>query len=232
MKITFLGTAHGMPNPGRNRQSFLIEAGDYAYLFDAGAPVLDLLAEQTEVFSKIKAIFISHSHNDHIDGLPNLMQSGLLKNISLFLPETDLVKQYKDAYGFPTYRIMSGEIYDDGVLQVTAVPTYHLPSDNKTPCSFGFSINADEKKVHITGDLDGAMLDFPSDACSKGLNLLITECAHLTVDSLFEKLTEYKLDNVAVVHVYPNERYEQLNELIDKTDYKLILPNDGDVVEL
>ena len=38
MKIKFLGTSHGVPMPGRYYQSFLIEAGENAYLVDAELP--------------------------------------------------------------------------------------------------------------------------------------------------------------------------------------------------
>ena len=43
MKIKFLGTSYGAPSKDRHQQSFLIEENEDLYIFDTGAPVLDIL---------------------------------------------------------------------------------------------------------------------------------------------------------------------------------------------
>lgn len=74
MKLTFLGTCSGTePWPGRRHCSFILEHRQGVYWFDAGEGCsytahlagVDLLAT--------RAIFISHAHFDHVDGLANLL---------------------------------------------------------------------------------------------------------------------------------------------------------------
>ena len=43
MKITFLGTSHGVPAKDRFCSSIMLESGGSFYFIDAGAPVMDLL---------------------------------------------------------------------------------------------------------------------------------------------------------------------------------------------
>jgi len=47
MKIKFLGTSFGAPSKGRHQQSILLETDSgNSYLFDAGAPVLDVILKE------------------------------------------------------------------------------------------------------------------------------------------------------------------------------------------
>ena len=74
MKIRFLGTSYGAPAPGRHQQNLLLETeSGRDYLVDAGAPVLDILAGEGYDFSRLKAIFITHLHGDHMNGLADIL---------------------------------------------------------------------------------------------------------------------------------------------------------------
>lgn len=225
MKITFLGTAHGMPNPERNRQSILIELGGAAYLFDAGAPVLPLLQNRNYDLSKIKVIFISHSHGDHISNLPNLITSEQV-HANVFLPEENLVLRYEKDYHVQASLIQKGRLYHDEHCTVTAFSTTHLTDDFGNSLSNGFLIEAEGKKVHITGDYN--IKDFPHYAYDTPIDLLISECAHFAPDALFSECAKCQLGAVAILHVYPAERYDLLSKQQSLLPYPLLLPNDGD----
>ena len=69
MKITFLGTSHGITEKDRFTSSTLISVAGKNYLVDAGAPIMKLLQEQDVGFDTLGGIFITHSHPDHYMGL-------------------------------------------------------------------------------------------------------------------------------------------------------------------
>ena len=73
MKIKFLGTSYGAPSKDRHQQSFLIEENEDLYIFDTGAPVLDILIKCGYDLSKIRAVFISHIHGDHLNGIFDML---------------------------------------------------------------------------------------------------------------------------------------------------------------
>jgi len=82
-KIIFLGTGAGMPTIERNVSSlavFLNDGGDF-WLFDCGEGTQQQLFRAGLKLSKLKAIFISHLHGDHIFGLTGLLASRGLKGI-------------------------------------------------------------------------------------------------------------------------------------------------------
>ena len=60
MKITFLGTSHGVVEKNRHRSSAMIEVGNAIYLIDAGAPVVDELINHDKKIQDVKAIFTTH----------------------------------------------------------------------------------------------------------------------------------------------------------------------------
>ena len=61
MKLIFLGTGYAIPKPGRNAPCTVLECGGQLYLLDAGAPVLELLAERGQTPEQIRAVFTTHS---------------------------------------------------------------------------------------------------------------------------------------------------------------------------
>lgn len=76
-----------------------METNEKACLIDTGAPVLDILVNESYDLTKIKAIFITRLHGDHMNGLfdiPNLADFYKM-NLSVNLPEQrgiDLFENY------------------------------------------------------------------------------------------------------------------------------------------
>ena len=52
MKITFLGTSHGIPEADRVLSSAMIEVGDNIYLVDAGAPITEKMISIKKIMSR------------------------------------------------------------------------------------------------------------------------------------------------------------------------------------
>lgn len=78
MRITTLGTSHGDHTYCRFNSSTLVEISQSLYLIDAGAPANALMIRAEKDFHKLKAIFMTHMHEDHAGGLEGIIKS-LLK---------------------------------------------------------------------------------------------------------------------------------------------------------
>tara|TARA_Y100001970_G_C14253435_1_gene873432 strand:- start:3700 stop:4656 length:957 start_codon:yes stop_codon:yes gene_type:complete len=77
VEITFLGTSSGVPTKSRNVSSLALRFSQSSdlWLFDCGEGTQHQLLKSKLKFSKLKKIFISHMHGDHIYGLPGLLAS-------------------------------------------------------------------------------------------------------------------------------------------------------------
>ena len=219
MKITFLGTSHGVPGEDRYCQSMLIEENDAGYLIDAGAPVIDILIRRNYPLSKIKSVFITHVHGDHINGLISLLDlaNWYYKDMCLdvFLPENraieligeflELSHNYKPLSERIKFRFYDeGEIYYDNNIKIEAFGTNHLTEYNKP--TYGFVINSKDKKICVSGDLHRTLTDFPKLSDKEPADLFIVECAHFEPDKLVEKFLCCNAKQFAPVHVYPLDK--------------------------
>ena len=114
MKLTFLGTSHGVPAADRYCQSILAQTENGGYIIDAGAPVFDCLLRQNVDINKIRAVFITHMHGDHVDCLFGLIGIACWyytdMRFDVFLPEQkgiDAVTAFLEATrGIPPFSPM------------------------------------------------------------------------------------------------------------------------------
>ena len=78
MELQFLGTGAGVPAKMRNVSSIalkLLDERNEIWLFDCGEATQQQILNTTIRPGKIKKIFITHLHGDHIFGLPGLLTS-------------------------------------------------------------------------------------------------------------------------------------------------------------
>ena len=238
MKITFLGTSHGDPTVDRYNASFLLEAGEAAYLFDCGSPATASLVRRGFDFGRLRAVFISHMHLDHCADLPNLLKH-LIKNKlepRAFLPDPAAVSPVDSllrlAYPVPpgvevTYRIIEpGRFFADGNVSVTAVPTDH--GRGKFP-SYAFLIEASGKKILYTGDLAADLSDFPAEA-AQAADLCICELTHSLPETMEKKLRSLSLKRVIFTHIGPRYEKDGVLTLPRDLSFPVSAVRDGDVV--
>ena len=194
MKLTFLGTAHGYPTEDRFCSCLLVETEGGAYLFDAGAPVRELLVQRHFDMSRLRAVFVTHQHTDHFAGLYPLVESAGWfyrdMDFDVYLPEKSgvaLFDQWSQVSGCPRHECVrlhvyeAGVVFDNGDLRVTAVRTGHIA------VSYGFLVESGKHCVYITGDLKGTrgdrLEDFSAELADKS-NAVIIECAHFPVEAV------------------------------------------------
>ncbi len=91
-KVIFLGTGAGMPTLSRNVASMAVifqTSGDF-WLFDCGEGTQQQIQRAGLKLTRLKNIFITHLHGDHLFGLPGLMASrglqGIKRAINIFGP--------------------------------------------------------------------------------------------------------------------------------------------------
>ncbi|ADP77543.1 RNAse Z [Methanothermus fervidus DSM 2088] len=80
MEVVFLGTSSAVPSKYRNHASIAIKGFGEIFLFDCGEGTQRQMAIAKVSPMKVKRIFISHLHGDHILGIPGLIQSMGFRN--------------------------------------------------------------------------------------------------------------------------------------------------------
>lgn len=188
MELTFLGTSHGKPEKDRYHTCTLLTVQGKHYLIDAGAPVFDLFERNGLQFSDIAGCFITHSHIDHIAGLPVLASSlssprryfdvgfpVLVPDIEHYLAMFEFWSGKRELFGRLDFKQYGdGSIFADERIRVTAIPTGHYPG------SHAFLIEAEGKRILFTGDLLKDLSDYPTEIteATEPLDLVVTEAAH------------------------------------------------------
>lgn len=239
MKITFIGSSHGVPEPNRKCTSIMIEAGENVYFIDMGTPAIDALRTRGISIDAVKGIFITHMHGDHTNGLIQFVDliTWYFKTpdpvICLPIPEAAKVindwlkvclnNECKEI----RYReTLPGTIFDDGVLKVTAIPTQHCHK------SYAYLVEAEGKSVLFTGDLKRPGIDFPAIAQERALDLVICESAHFPAMEYLPVFEKCDIQKVCVTH-YSNKFLSSVLQLQQElTDKKIPMVIATDDLEL
>ena len=161
MKLTFLGTSHGVPAKDRFCSSIMLESGGSFYFIDAGAPVMDLLLRNDKKVADFRGLFTTHAHMDHTVGMLGLI--GLMNwfykdSTGEFFITTqaqiDATKQWLEVTGsgeidesrlhfhIPT----AGVVYEDENIKVEYIPTRHMEP------SYAILVTEGDTRVLFGGD--------------------------------------------------------------------------------
>lgn len=242
MKLIFLGTGHGVPGVDRFCSATLLECGGKYYLIDCGAPVAQLLIRYGIAYEDLKAVFITHAHDDHTFGLPHLLSLGSWYYVNSEFPtylsdykRADALRNYLivsdgnyDEKRFPLRAVEPGVFYQDENIKVEAVPTDHVGGDF---LSFAFVIEGEGKRVVFTGDMHtGDPYDFPIIATQKPTDAIVCELVHFGADAIIEKLEKCPTKQVLFNHYHEEWAFNAINEM--KLAFPTVAMKDGDIVTL
>jgi ribonuclease Z len=172
IKVTLLGTAGPEYFAERLGISTLVEANGRRLLFDIGRGANQRLYESRVNPKDITHIFLTHLHNDHFEGLPDLWMTpwfllGRDHGFDLWGPEgTDqMVKGMRAMFGhdlekrvnkfnpianleIKVHPLAEGVVFDEDGVTVTAFPVEH---DDGNP-AYGFRIDHAGHSVLLSGD--------------------------------------------------------------------------------
>ena len=210
MKLLFIGTSHGVPEPTRRCSSCVLEVCGSYYLIDMGTQVIEDLRKRGIAVEDVRLAICSHPHGDHTDGLISfvdlvnwyfksadplilLPDSRMIAPLCAWISATDERKPLRGDLRIDSFR--EGIAYEDENLRVTAIRTQHCAN------SYALLFEGEGKKILYTGDLCRPSVDFPQIAFETELDLLVCETAHFSPDDCIPVFDQTKAKRILHTHI-------------------------------
>lgn len=224
-EIKFIGTCSGTePFPGLYHTCFVIKTPDGSvYWFDAGEGCAHNAHVSGVDLLSVRAVFISHTHMDHIGGLGGLFWN-IRKlcsrrgedlprgTIPLYVPEPRAWEGIQTMLGcteggfsgyftVDAHPVSDGLLYHDENITVTAFHNHHLQAeegDGWRSFSYRIELAAARKTVVFSGDVRT-----PGDldaAVGDGCDLLLMETGHHSLASVSEYVSTHPVESVSFLH--------------------------------
>jgi len=222
LKIHTLGTSHGDSTFSRFNSSTAYETCGVLYLVDTGAPVEALLRRKGLLAKDIRAVFVTHMHDDHAGGLTGLLKQVIKYpkertfSLTLHLPERRAIDALKIWFSAlhedPDHEVLEyravddGAVYEDEYLAVTAIRTKHLRTRGRNegdPCSFAYVLRfkKEDRVVLHTGDLWYDFSDYPKIALEQHFDVCLCEATHYQPEDAIDLLKASKFDRLIFIHI-------------------------------
>ncbi len=234
MKLVTIGTSHGKPSATRACTAQLLEINGYYYFIDSGVLLPEYIARNNIPIERIRCFFATHSHSDHIVGLPAavyyidsyfrgekvnfILPSQESLEFARFFYEKEKTK-ISDRLGFKVFT--EGVIYEDENVKVTALLNKHIQS------SYSFIFEAEEKKILITGDLDHDYGDIPSVAFDGSLDFILCECAHQKLEIVEKVFPKIKAKQFVLTHIGRILPPNELSAYRESSGVQFVMADDG-----
>jgi len=235
MKLTFIGTSHGVPEADHRCSCNMITVGENVYFVDMGTQAIEDLRRMDIAPERVKGVFVTHMHGDHVNGLlsfvdicnwfftsaepkvylPTPEGAGAIRNWILALDKRDTCR-------IDIRVTREGVFFDDGVLKVTAVRTLH------TRLSYAYILETEGKTLLFTSDLKSPEEDYPKEVFGRTLDAVICESAHVHPADYLPVFEKSNIKRVFLTHIQPR-KYAEAREFVKHVQGKLnvTLAEDG-----
>ncbi len=245
MKITFVGTSHGVPGADRLCSAYMIETGGSFYFVDAGAPLVNAALSRGLDMKNFKGVFTTHVHSDHTNSLPHIADLVnwyfLEASADFFITHqrySDAIQGFIEAQSDRTidksrvrfHIAHEGVVFEDENIKVEYIPNKHI---SYTP-SYSILITAEGKRILFGGDFSGQLRhkDIPGVLFDEGVDAFICEMAHFGVEHIKPYLDRAKTDKLFFTHVFPLAKYDDIEGIKGKYPYEIFTPDDGFEIEI
>ncbi len=244
MKLTFLGTSHGVPAADRHCSSVMLEVEDGLYLIDAGAPVAGELLRHGREVPELRAVFTTHTHGDHTAGLVQLCDliNWYYRDAAadIYVTEQahiDAIRAMIISGGTPEMddgRVRfhvpaEGQVYEDAYIRVDYIRTAHMA------VSFAILVTeiATGARILFGGDFSNQLRgrDVPA-VIREPIAAFVCELAHFGVEHLTPYLSDCRAARVIFTHVFPLDKYADIEGLRGKYPFEILTPVDGSKYEI
>jgi ribonuclease Z len=235
--VTLLGTGDPIPRVDRFGPATLVEIGDTKLLFDVGRGASQRLIQLGISLSAIDAVFITHFHSDHVNGLSDLWMTGWIppwvgqrtepfevwgpvgtKNMLDYLElafEANTNIRIPDELLSPEgIDTLAHEFDEDGIVYEKdgiVVTAFAVDHGELIEPAYGYRVDYDGRSVAISGDTryDENLIE-----AAAGVDLIIHEVA-LVSDELLASSEQIR--RIVAHHTLP----EEAGMVFDKVGPKL-----------
>lgn len=215
-------------------------------MVDIGTLLIESLATLNIPLDDICGLFVTHMHRDHTDGLPSFyirLHSGYAKNCkpAIFLPPPmdktvealEFWRQCNDTSfaikpGFQFSEVQEGEIFNDGILKVTAYPTQH---SDVVP-TFSYLLEAEGKRVFFSGDFNRRPEEeFHYELLTPQLDLAVCELGHFPAQRYGIIFAENPPKKLCINHI-SQKWIASAYEFKANAPFPTVLASDGMVIDV
>jgi len=253
MKLTLTGTASGIPVAGRRHSAALLEADGSMLLLDAGEGVSTALLEAALPPEALTAVCITHTHADHVSGLPMLLQglhlTGRLSPLDILVPtgREDWFRAwltgmyvFPEKWSFPVrLHPLEETRFADGALRLLPIPNRHLERVRDLAAQHGipaqcFSLRFEhgDSSLLVSSDIAG-ISDVATHAGRS--DVLVVDATHVPLTEITALADTYPSLRIVCTHIPPELESDLLrlaSELESAYGARIRFAYDGMYIEL